>query len=86
MSRFDVREFFECLGYHAGVFLKGCVRTVYGVAVAGLIGLAVYGFVMIPTEGGYIAVCDFVAAVASLVVALSAMYSLGANKKKGAKR
>ena len=86
MSKFDVREFFECLGYHAGIFLKGCLRTVYGVAVAGLIGLAVYGFVMIPTEGGYIAVCDFVAAVASLVVALSAMYCLGTNKKKGAKR
>lgn len=84
--RLDVREFFECLGHHAGVFLKGCVRTVYGVAVAGLIGLAVYGFVMVPTEGGYIAVCDFVAAVASLVVALSAMYALGTNKKKGAKR
>ena len=84
--RLDVREFFECLGHHAGIFLKGCVRTAYGVAVAGLIGLAVYGFVMVPTEGGYIAVCDFVAAVASLVVALSAMYALGTNKKKGAKK
>ena len=84
--RLDVREFFECLGHHAGVFLKGCVRTAYGVAVAGLVALAVYGFVKVPGEDGYIAVCDFVLATATMVVALSAMYAIGTNKKKGAKK
>lgn len=86
MSKFDVREFFECLGHHAGIFLKGCVRTVYGVAVAGLVALAVYGFVKVPGEDGYIAVCDFVVSVATLVVAVSGMYAMGACRKKGAKR
>lgn len=86
MSKFDVREFFECFGYHTSIFLKGCVRMLYGVAVAGLVALAVYGFVKIPTEDGYIAVCDFVVSVATLVVAVSAMYALGTCRKKGAKR
>lgn len=86
MNKFDVRDFFESVAHHAGIFLKGFVRTLYGVAVAGLVGLAVYGFVMVPTEGGYIAVCDFIVSVGTMAIAVMSMYSLGANKKRGAKR
>ena len=54
----------------------------YGAAVAGLFTLAAYGFVSIPSEGGYIAVCDFIAAIATLVVALNGAYAFGVRRTK----
>ena len=68
--------------YHSRIFLRGFVNVVYGAAVAGLIGLAVYGFAAIPSEGGYVAVCEFIAAMATLVVALTCMYAFGGSKKR----
>lgn len=65
------------IGYHTKAMLYGCVNALYGTATTGLIGLAVYGFIAVPTEGGYIAVCDFIGSVATLVVALACMYAWG---------
>ena len=73
----------RAIGYHGKVMLKGFVKVLYGTAVSGLIGLAVYGFAMIPSEGGYTAVLDFVGAVATLCVAFGGMYAIGSKKKKG---
>lgn len=70
--------------YHSKVLLRGLAKTLYGTSVAGLVGLAVYGFVMIPSEGGYTAVCEFVVASITLGIAISAMYSFGGRgRKKG---
>ena len=65
---------------HAKVFFKGFSRVLFGALTAGLYGMAIYGFSMIPAEGGYTAVCDFVAAVATTVVALSCTYAMGGAK------
>lgn len=73
------------IGWHFGVLVKGFVRMLFGTATAGLIGFAVWGFTMIPMEGGYSAVCDFMVAVATLLLAVYGMYVMGATKK-GAKR
>lgn len=67
---------------HGGILLRGAVKSLYGAAVVGLIGLAIYGFASIPAEGGYTAVCDFIGAAASLAVALSAMYAFGGRRQK----
>lgn len=70
--------------YHSKILLRGLAKTLYGTSVSGLVGLAVYGFVMIPTEGGYAAVCEFVVASITLGIAISAMYSFGGRgRKKG---
>lgn len=79
----DFRKAARIIGYHGKILLKGFVKVLYGTAVSGLIGLAVYGFAMIPSEGGYTAVLDFVGAVATLCVAFGGMYSIGCRKKKG---
>lgn len=71
------------IGFHCLVLLRGFAKTLYGAAVAGLIGLAFYGFSVIPAEDGYVAVCEFIAAVATLAVGLSCMYAFGRKKKKG---
>ena len=68
------------IGFHAKVFFKGLSRVLFGALTAGTYGLSIYGFVAIPTEGGYVAVGDFVGAIATLVVALSCTYYMGCGK------
>ena len=82
----DFKSVAKTIWHNTKILFKGFKRTVYGAATAGLIALAVYGFVMISTESGWTAVCDFIASIATMVVALSAMYAQGAGYKKGAKR
>lgn len=68
--------------FHSKILLRGLVKTLYGTSVSGLVGLAVYGFVMIPTEGGYTAVCEFVVASITLGIAVGAMYAFGGRRRK----
>lgn len=82
----DFKSMAGAIGHHGKILAKGFARMVYGAATAGLIAMAVYGIVMIPTEGGWAAVCDFIVSTATMVVALSCMYAQGAGKKKGAKK
>lgn len=65
---------------------KGFVRSIWGTAVTAGIGLAAYGYMAIPSEGGYTAVVDFVMATAILVLAMYCMYIMGGTNKKGAKK
>lgn len=78
----SIREAAYQIGYHGKILMRGFGRVVYGSAVAGLLGLAGYGFAAIPDEGGYVAVCEFIAAMATLVVALNGVYACGAKRRK----
>ena len=71
--------------FHASILLKGLARTLYGTLIAVLIGVAIYGFVSIASEDGYIAVFDFIASVATLCVAIFNMYCIGMKKRSGKK-
>lgn len=71
------------IGYHATVLLKGLAKVLYGALMTGITALAVHGFVAVPTEGGYVAVLDFVGAMACLSVALGGMYLIGGKKNNG---
>jgi hypothetical protein len=81
--KFD--RFLKQAKFHLGIMLRGLARTLYGTLIAGLVALAIYGFVLIGSESGYAAVFDFIAAIATLVVALANAYVLG-SKRKGGKR
>ena len=70
---------------HCKIFAKGFGRMLIGAINAGLIAAAVYGFAMIPNEGGYAAVGDFVGAIIALVIAFGGVYIMG-GKKKGDKK
>ena len=72
----------KVLCYHGKILWRGLKRMLYGAATAGLFGMAIYGFVMIPSEGGYIAVCDFIGAIATMLMALVCMYHQGCGKKR----
>jgi hypothetical protein len=80
----DFKSMMRCLRRNGKVMLRGMLKALYGAGTAFLFAIAVYGFLQIPNEGGYVAVCDFVAAVGSVCIALWCMYDLG--RVKGAKR
>ena len=86
MEAEQIKKARKAVKFHAKIAWRGFYRTLYGAAVAGLIALAVYGFVYVTTETGWTAVCDFIASCATLVVALLNMYLMGGRKKGGAKR
>lgn len=71
--------------FHADILLSGLARTLYGALIAGLIGFAVYGFVLIKTENGYAAVFDFIGSCATMILALANAYVLGCKKRGGKK-
>ena len=85
MEAVQIKMAFANVKFHLRIMWRGFCRTVYGAAVAGLIAMAIYGFISVTTETGWIAVCDFVASCATLVVALSNMYLIGGRKKGGKK-
>lgn len=78
-------EFMKQAKFHLGIVLRGLARTLHGAFIAGLIAFAIYGFVVIKSESGYVAVFDFVAAIAILVIALCNVYLLGSKRKGGKK-
>lgn len=85
MEKVNFSKFIESAKIHAGTMARGFARTVFGALVTGLMVIAIYGFVQIGSESGYIAVCDFIASCATLSVALCNVYMMG-RKKKGAKK
>ena len=84
MEAAQIKNAWRAAKFHTKIAWRGFCRTVYGAAVAGLIAMAVYGFVSVTTETGWTAVSDFIASCATLFVALLNMYLLG-GRKKGAK-
>ena len=78
----EIKRIANAIVNHGKILWKGFTRMLFGTATAGLIGLAVYGFVMIPSEGGWTAVCEFIASTATVVVALNCVYAMGGAKKR----
>lgn len=85
MKKFDFRYLLENVRFHGSIFVRGLGRAIYGALIAGLFVLAGYGFASIQSEAGYIAVFDFVASCATVVVAVSNVYLLGIKKRGGKK-
>ena len=69
--------------HHGKYLINGMMLMVYGVLTAGLVMASVYGFMAIPAEGGYVAVCDFAVSTLTICVAFSCMYAMGRGRKKG---
>lgn len=81
MEAVQIKKAWATVKFHSKIALRGFCRTVYGALVAGLIAMAIYGFVSVTTETGWVAVCDFIASCATLAVALSSMYLVGGCKR-----
>lgn len=81
MEAVQIKKAWKAFKLHAKIAWRGFCRTLYGAAVAGLIAMAVYGFVSVTNETGWTAVCDFIASCATLTVAAANMYVMGGRKK-----
>ena len=84
MEAVQIKKAWKSVKFHTKIAWRGFYRMLYGALVAGLMAMAVCGFVSVTTETGWTAVCDFIASCATLVVALANMYLMG-GRKKGAK-
>lgn len=81
MEAVQIKKAWNAVKFHTKIAWRGFCRTLYGSAVAGLIAMAVYGFVSVTNESGWTAVCDFIASCATLVIALGNMYLIGSRKR-----
>lgn len=86
MEATQIKMAFAKVKFHARIAWRGFCRTSYGAVVAGLLAMAVYRFVSVAGEIGWMAVCDFIAACATMAVALANMYLMGRKKKRVGKR
>lgn len=71
--------------FHARILWRGFLRTVYGALIAGLIAMAIYGFVSAQKEVGLEAVFDYIVSAVLLIEALGNMYFMGRRKNGGTK-
>lgn len=81
MEKEKIQKTIAKVRFHTKIVIRGLLRTLYGAAVAGLIGLAVFGFVCITRETGWAAVCDFITSCATLFVAAMNIYVMGKPRK-----
>lgn len=81
MNRNDIVSIGRVVGAYLKILWRGFVRMIVGTAVAGTMVLAIYGYAMIPTEGGYVAVCEFLIATMLMAIALMCMYAMGGKVK-----
>ena len=82
MEKKQIKKFFAGFKNHIVIFIRGMIRIIYGAAIAGLFAMAAYGFISIPSDGGWTAVFDFVASAATLVVAFANVYVIGGGTCK----
>ena len=76
------KEVLQMICVHGLILLRGFAKVLYGTVTAALVGMAVYGLTMIPSEGGYAAVSDFISAAICIVMALALMYFFGCKRSR----
>lgn len=74
--------------FHVRILWRGFLRTVYGALIAGLIAMAVYGFVSAQNEAGMEEAFDYIVSAVLLLESIGNMYFMGrrnngGNKSKG---
>ena len=69
--------------FHARILWRGFFRTVYGALIAGMIAMAIYGFVSASKEAGWDAVFDYIVSAVLLIEAIGNMHFIGRMKKGG---
>ena len=81
MEKEKIQKTIAKVKFHTKIIVRGLLRMIYGTSVAGLIGLAVFGFSCITKETGWAAVSGFFISCATLVVAALNIYIMGRPRK-----
>lgn len=85
MEAARIKMALERVKFHARILWRGFFRTVYGALIAGMIAMAIYGFVSATKEAGWEAVFDYIVSAVLLIEAIGNMYFMGRWKKNGAR-
>ena len=81
MTKVDTKASLIFIGHHARILISGLRRMICGTLTVLLFVTAIYGFVNIPRDGLCASVFAFVAAFATLNLAIASMYVLGEPRK-----
>ena len=71
--------------FHVRILWRGFLRTVYGALIAGLIAMAIYGFVSARNEVGWEEVFDYIVSAVLLLESIGNMYFMGRRNNVGTK-
>ena len=85
MEAARIKMAFANVKFHARILWRGFLRTVYGALIAGLIAMAIYGFVSAQNEAGWEEVFDYIVSSVLLLESIGNMYFIGRLKKNGAR-
>lgn len=85
MEAARIKMAFARFKFHSRILWRGFFRTVYGSLIAGLIAMAIYGFVSAQKEVGLEAVFDYIVSAVLLIEALGNMYFMGRRNNGGTK-
>lgn len=76
-----MNEAWNTFKHYSITICKGLYRSFCGTLTTALLVLAVYGFIMISTEGGWAAVACFVISVTALTLFCVCAYGMGKGGK-----
>ena len=85
MEAARIKMAFSNVKFHARILWRGFLRTAYGALIAGLIAMAIYGFVSAQNEAGLEEVFDYIVSAVLLIEALGNMYFMGRRKNGNAR-
>ena len=83
MEAARIKIAFAKFKFHARILWRGFLRTGYGALIAGLIAMAIYGFVSARNEAGWEEVFDYIVSTVLMIESLGNMYFIGRLKKNG---
>ena len=81
MTKSEFRKRMIIVGHYARVLLVGLKYTIIGTLTTALIAASIAGFCLVSSDGGYLAVFDFIVSCFALIIAIASMYFLGIPKR-----
>ena len=84
--KIDLKKMSQYIAYRSKILFRGFLKTLFGAFMTALMVAGCYGLFVVPKEGGYVAVGDFLASVCIINIAIGGMYFMGRPVKKGAKK
>ena len=81
MDKARINKTYEKIGFHLRIMLHGFFRAVCGAAVACMIAIAIYGFILVSDRSGWAAVLMFISSFSKLAAAALYIYVIGHDTK-----
>lgn len=81
MDKARINKTCEKIGFHSRIMLQGFFMAVRGAAVACMIAIAIYGFILVADKSGWAAVLTFISSFSLLAAAALYVYVIGHDTK-----